>query len=355
MRIQSIFDLIYHFLRKKVVYHTLFWLVFWLLLVVVGKNEAVQFESQLRNEFMSLLFFIAAVYINIRILVPRYLARHALMYLLSIVVLTLLITPIRIFVLYIIFSENSFYQTALVQNQVSLYLGTLIVVLLSTVLKILTDWWRYQQEKQTLITQSMQSELRFLRSQINPHFLFNTLNNLYALTLTKNDQAPEVVLKLSEIMRYMLYESNERRVTLQKEVDFIQNYIALEQIRLPKGAEVKFEVTGDPTKHVIVPLLFVPFLENSFKHGLNRHLNAAGFVHVRLVIQGEHLSFSILNSKPLNLPDNFKPHPGGIGLQNLRSRLKMNYPFRHSLEVKDAGENYLATLELELNGYYGGD
>jgi two-component system, LytTR family, sensor kinase len=151
----------------------------------------------------------------------------------------------------------------------------------------------------------------------------------------------------------MLYESNERRVSLQKEIDFIENYIALERIRLPKGAEVVFEVTGEVKGQIIVPLLFVPFLENSFKHGLNRHLNAAGFVHVRLVIEDEHLSFSILNSKPLTLPENFKPHPGGIGLQNLRSRLKMNYPFRHSLDIKEETESYLATLQLELNGYHG--
>jgi two-component system, LytTR family, sensor kinase len=352
MRIQQFIDSIYTLLTKRVAYHVLFWMLFFAILVAVGRESGLHFESQLRNEFLSLLFYMAAVYINVRILIPRYLARHAFFYVLSVLILTVLITPIKIFVLYLIFSDSNYYQAMLISNQAPLYIGMLFVVMVSTVLKILSDWWRYQQEKQELITQSMQSELRFLRSQINPHFLFNTLNNLYALALTKNDKAPEVVLKLAEIMRYMLYDCNERRVNIQREIDFMENYISLERIRLPKGAEVQLSVEGEVKNHMIVPLLFVPFLENSFKHGLNRHLDSAGYVHIRLKIQDDHLTFFIENSKPINLPENLKPHQGGIGLRNLRSRLKMHYPFRHHLEIKDLPDQYTALLQIELQGYH---
>jgi two-component system, LytTR family, sensor kinase len=352
MRIQGVFDAIYRFLRTKIVYHTLFWCLFFGFLLAVGRGNDVRLENQMRNEFLSLLFYMAAVYSNIRILIPRYLARHAFFYLLSAVILTALITPIKIFVLYLLFSESEYYQAILIQNQAPLYVGMFAVILLSTVLKVLTDWWNYQHEKRELVTQSMQSELRFLRSQINPHFLFNTLNNLYSLTLTKNDKAPEVVLKLAEIMRYMLYDCNERRVLLEREIEFIENYISLERIRLPKDAEVTMEVQGEIRNQMIVPLLFVPFLENSFKHGLNRHLDAGGFVHIRLKLVGDYLTFFIENNKPLNLPDNLKPHQGGIGLRNLSSRIKMNYPFRHHLEIEDRPDRYIAQLSIELNGYH---
>lgn len=352
MRAQNFLDVIYEFLTRRVVYHALFWTAFLSILMWLGTDEYTRLENQLRNELLSLAFYMSAVYINIRYLIPKYLARHAFFYLLSVVILTVLLTPIKVFVLYVLFSKNQLYQSLLVDNQMKLYVGMFFVVMFSTVLKILTDWWRYQQEKQKLITQSMQSELKFLRSQINPHFLFNTLNNLYSLTLSKNDKAPEVVIKLSEIMRYMLYESNEKRVPLEKEVSFLENYIALERLRLSKGSDVTFETEGEIGNQLIVPHLFVAFLENSFKHGLNRHLNEGGFVRISLKIHGEHLSFLIVNSKPHNLPDNMKPHQGGIGLRNIKSRLKMNYPFRHSLEIKDEPQIYTVNLELELNGFH---
>ncbi len=355
MRVQGFIDAIYRFLRTKVVYHSLFWLVFFGILLAIGRDNNIRLENQLRNEFLSLLFYMAAVYANIRILIPRYLARHAFFYLLSVVILTLLITPIKIFILYLLFAESEYYQAILIQNQAPLYIGMFLVVLISTVLKVLTDWWNYQQEKRELVTQSMQSELRFLRSQVNPHFLFNTLNNLYALTLNKSDKAPEVLLKLAEIMRYMLYDCNERRVLLLREIEFIENYISLERLRLPKDAKVTMEVNGEISDQMIVPLLFVPFLENSFKHGLNRHMNAGGFVHIRLNLTDDYLTFFIENSKPLNLPEHLKPHQGGIGLQNLRSRLKMHYPFRHNLQIENQSDRYAARLTVELNGYHAVD
>jgi two-component system, LytTR family, sensor kinase len=351
MKIQQAIDQLYLFIRRKPVYHALFWAFFYLILVKIG-SENIPIRDTMRNEFVSLIFFMVAVYINVRLLIPKYLARHAFFYVLSILILALLVTPIKIFVLYLCFSSSDLLRLNLIQNQIPLYVGMLFIVLCSTVLKLLTDWWRYEQEKTHLVTQSMQSELRFLRSQINPHFLFNTLNNLYALTLTKNDKAPDVVLKLAEIMRYMLYDCNERQVNIDREISFIQNYIALERLRLNSDTDVSFEVEGNPDHQLIVPLLFVPLLENSFKHGLNRQLDSGGFVHIRLKILGPHLTFFIENSKPLNLPLNLQPHKGGIGLRNLTSRLKMNYPFRYHINIDETPERYTATLEIDLKGYY---
>jgi LytS/YehU family sensor histidine kinase len=210
------------------------------------------------------------------------------------------------------------------------------------------DWWRYQNEKQVLMTQTIQSELRFLKSQINPHFLFNTLNNLYALTLKKSDKAPEIVLKLSEIMRYMLYECNEKRVHLSKEIHYIYNYLDLERLRQPKDADIRFVVDGHVSDQLIAPLLFVPFVENSFKHGLNHSVNGGGYVRLRLIAAGDELEFFIENSKVDQLPRQHHARSGGIGLANVRQRLQMLYPDDHTLEILDEPNRYAVTLRLKM-------
>jgi LytS/YehU family sensor histidine kinase len=211
------------------------------------------------------------------------------------------------------------------------------------------DWWRYQNEKQVLLTQTIQSELRFLKSQINPHFLFNTLNNLYALTLKKSDKAPEIVLKLSEIMRYMLYECNERRVLLSREIQYINNYLDLERLRQPEGATITFDVEGSVSDQTVAPLLFVPFLENSFKHGLNHTVNGGGFVKLRLSAGPDTLLFTIENSKVDMFPGNQHSRSGGIGLVNVRQRLEMLYPGQHELSIENAPDRYIVSLRLGLN------
>ena len=218
----------------------------------------------------------------------------------------------------------------------------------STVVKIISDWVKHQRERTELQTQTMQSELRFLKSQINPHFLFNTLNNLYALTLKKSDKAPEIVIKLSEMMRYMLYECNEKRVPLSKEVNYIQNYLDLEALRQGKDVEINFEVYGNVGNQMIAPLMFIPFLENSFKHGLNHHINQ-GYVDIRLDVETADVRLRIENSKPDSVPLPEHPRSGGIGLVNVRRRLNILYPEQYELNIENEPNSYAVDLKLNLD------
>lgn len=346
MKAQRILERLYAWLTYRPVYHGLFWLALLGLLFWTDYAPGMDWWFVLSNELINLLFFAVLVYFNLLYLIPRYLARHALLYLGLVLVACAVVTPIRVLVLYLKFSGQPEWQQALVDAQLNLYAGSVLVTLTSTVLRVITDWWRYQQEKQILQTQTIQSELRFLKSQINPHFLFNTLNNLYALTLKKSDKAPEIVLKLSEIMRYMLYDCNERQVPLEREVQYIHNYLALERLRQPKGADIQFVAEGHISDQMIAPLIFVPFLENSFKHGLNHHTRGGGYVRLRLRVEGKQLEFFIENNKPEPPPP--PSASGGIGLANVRQRLDLLYPGKYTMDIQDDPDRYAVTLRMTL-------
>ena len=345
---RSFLDSTYEFLSRRPVYHGLFWILLFGLMRWLDQGDEVEIWFALGNELVQLFFYAVLVYLNLLYLIPNYLAKHAFVYFGLVLASCAVITPIEVLVLYLKFSNQSDYRESLVQYQVWVFWGNVLVTLISTILRVVMDWWRYQNEKQVLVTQTMQSELRFLKSQINPHFLFNTLNNLYALTLKKSDKAPEIVLKLSEIMRYMLYECNERRVHLSKEIHYIYNYLDLERLRQPKDADIRFVVEGHISDQMIAPLLFVPFIENGFKHGLNHDVNGGGYVRLQLLAQGEDLEFFIENSKVDHIPRQNHARSGGIGLANVRQRLQILYPEDHSLEIVDEPHRYAVTLRLKM-------
>jgi sensor histidine kinase YesM len=345
---RSFLDSTYEFLSKRPVYHGLFWLVLFGFMRWIDQGKEVEFWFALGNELIQIFFYAALVYLNLLYLIPNYLAKQAFIYFGLVLACCAIVTPIEVLVLFLKFSNQSNYQDGLVENQMLIFWGNVLVTVISTVLRVIMDWWRYQTEKQVLKTQTIQSELRFLKSQINPHFLFNTLNNLYALTLKKSDKAPEIVLKLSEIMRYMLYECNERQVPLSKEIHYIYNYLDLERLRQPKDSDIRFVVEGNISDQMVAPLLFVPFIENSFKHGLNHNVNGGGFVRLLLFAQASHLKFVIENSKVEHLPRQQHARSGGIGLANVKQRLEILYPNNHILEISEQPDRYTVTLKLNL-------
>lgn len=344
-------DKTYGILSRRVVYHTLFWLVFFVFLMFFGYQPGRSFGFILSNELLSLVLFAVLVYFNLLYLIPRYLLKkRVLMYLLLLIVSCLVISPIKTFFFYLKLSDLQNLQNHLLDNQEIVFLGNLLVAFFSTFLSILSGWWRFQQQNQQLETQTMQNELRFLKSQINPHFLFNTLNNLFALTLKKDSRAPEIVLKLSEIMRYMLYECNDRTVLLTKEIQYMQNYLDLERLRQPDTVDISLSVEGRVSEQMIAPLLFIPFLENAFKHGVQNQITAGGFVRARLRVQDDDLEFYIENSKPAHTPKvaDAGRRSGGIGLVNVRQRLELLYPKNHELHIENDPNQYAVTLLLKM-------
>ena len=331
----------------RIAYHTVFWLALFAFLFYFDDSGLSLMEKGV-NEFINILFYAILVYFNLNYLIPNYLTKKKfLTYILLLMVAALIVTPLKVIFLYFRFAEVPTLQQSLIGNLNIYFILTFFIGGGSTVLKIITEWFRQLRHQQELETQTMQSELRFLKSQINPHFLFNTLNNLYALTLKKSDKAPDIVIKLSEMMRYMLYECNEKQVPLQKEVNYLRNYLDLERLRQSDHIKIEFNVAGIIGDQQVAPLLFIPFLENSFKHGLNTQLKD-GFVKIQLNANEEMIDFYIENSKgqailaPANRPS------GGIGLVNVRRRLELLYPDHYTLEVSNKPNSFAVHLTVEL-------
>ncbi|MEL6535640.1 MAG: sensor histidine kinase [Bacteroidota bacterium] len=216
------------------------------------------------------------------------------------------------------------------------------VTLLAIFLHLSYRWLVQLTRIKQLENEQLTRELALLKSQLSPHFFFNTLNNLYALALEQAEETPEVILKLSELMRYTIYEGKEATVPVSQEVRYLQNYLALQGIRQFEQADIRFthEVAEDSAP--IAPLLLVVLVENAFKHGLDT-LPKGGYIHVHLEATARHLSFQARN--------NFGPKradSGGLGLENTRRRLDLLYPDRHTFAAEADGEVFTATLQVQL-------
>jgi hypothetical protein len=218
-------------------------------------------------------------------------------------------------------------------------------------IKFLNYW--HQQKQQTIEAQREQltTELELLKAQVHPHFLFNTLNNLYAYTLEQSEKAPEIVLKLSNLLRFMIYDSRAASIPLRKEVSLLQSYIELEQLRYGDRLDVSFTCNGMMADKMIAPLLLLPFLENAFKHGTSRQIDQC-WISFDLNVKSSTLLFKLVNSVD-NEEDRKPALDGGLGLQNVKRRLDLLYPGKHRLLVQSEDEVFIVSLELELET--GGD
>ena len=212
-------------------------------------------------------------------------------------------------------------------------------------IKYTLDWYKEKQLKIELINQNQSGEIAFLRSQINPHFLFNTLNNIYNLSLKKSDQAPDAIMKLSEIMRYMMKETNADKVLLTNEIEYLSGFIELSKLRIKELDFVEFSVNGDTDNIYVSPLIFIPFIENAFKHGLKK-IDSPGII-IKFNVDNEKILFNCTNyiSKDVLIS---KDDSNGIGLQNVQRRLELLYPKKHNLLIQENETKYSVILELEV-------
>jgi two-component system LytT family sensor kinase len=215
------------------------------------------------------------------------------------------------------------------------------VVAITMLIKLMGNAYYQQKNLREMEKEKFSAEMGFLKAQINPHFFFNTLNSLYALTLKGSDQASKVVLRLSALMRYILYDAGADKVLLKDEISHLENYISIEQMRFADRLELSFQYSGDIEGKMIAPLLLLPFVENAFKHGLAED---TGWITINLKVMDCRLFLKVENSYPANV----KKSSHGLGLNNVKRRLDLTYPGKYELQLNQNNEIFEADLKLDL-------
>ena len=287
-----------------------------------------------------------------KLLLQKKYLRFGLSFLFSVYVFSALARMSSVYFAEPFFREN-FYQESILEILTDplyllvVYFPTVyVVVFLMLVMKVVKDRFEEKHQLEVLKKEQVNTELKFLKAQTNPHFLFNTLNNLYSLTLSKSDKAPNVVLKLSEILDYMLYQCNAPRVSLAKEVKLIQNYLDLESLRYKSNLDLTFEHSGNYEKVEIAPLILLTFVENAFTHGLGGKTTNPK-IAVKLDVVEDELLFHVQNTKP-ELVD-AKKVKRGIGLENAKRQLELNYREKYSITQKENESLYDLHLKITLS------
>ena len=338
--------------NRVVLLHISFWFVYLSFNLyqasVFQRGRGYDWERLLTSTSVQLVFTVTIAYLNYFFIWPRFIkSKNLLRYLLEFGITIGGLLTLRVYLHRYLADGYShrveyFYSSFFIVQMVVI---TLLIVLFVGMLRFAVEWFELESKRRQIENEKLTAELNFLKAQINPHFLFNTLNNLYYLAYTKSDNTTEVIAKLSQMMRYMIYDSNHTQVLLSKEIEYMQNYISLERLRLNNQIPIKFEVIGNPDNLRIAPLVLITFLENAFKHGVSGN-NAKAWVNVTIQLEGKQLIYTVENSKP----DSANLHEkSGIGLQNVKRRLDLSYPKQYNLNIEDKKDVYFVQVTLTLS------
>ena len=297
---------------------------------------------------LQLSFAMLVAYLNYFLLLPRFLKHQKLWrYFLEFVIPFVILITCRVhFQRYLIdgysHHERYFYSTFYI---VQLTFDTLLITIFVGMLRFAVGWFELESTRKQMENDKLANELKFLKAQINPHFLFNTLNNLYYLAYSHSANTTEVIAKLSQMMRYMIYDSNYPKVPLSKEIEYMQNYISLERLRLNNEVPIEFNIEGSTENTLVTPLIFITFLENAFKHGVSANTSGS-WVKIFFQASNNEINYTVENSKLKNVSG--ENEKSGFGLQNLTRRLELSYPGKFQLKTNDLPDRYFVQLKLSL-------
>lgn len=335
-------------------YHILFWLIYFAFNTVRWGNYFDDYAYSIQSNLVEFPLHMVLAYFTLYYLMPRLLPKRAPVFIVSVLVCTLAITLLRIVITYEfvtteVFKESGREEDLFGFNYIAAaFIGELYVLGVVSAIKIGIDYIKFRNKASSLQKTQLQTELAYLKSQIQPHFFFNTLNNLYSLTLDKSDKAPETVLKLADLMSYVIYDSAKSVVLLEDEIKHIRTYVDLERLRYGDRLHMKIGVEGEIENIKVPPLLFIPYIENAFKHGGSTRDQVIP-IEICFKAEGKMLSFKCKN----NISQDEEVHKKllekshhGIGLKNTERRLNLRYSNEYELNVSD--ENGIFEVELKI-------
>ena len=333
---------------KRFLLHAGFWLSLVLLFLVIYGPVFNNFPWLFLSSMVMLPFTMVVVYTINYLLLPKFLKQKRYISLGIIILLILILEPPLPRILVMILKEEAFnFKNFMDYNMLPFYFETGLIIFIALSIKLFKERNREQDEKNQLEKKKLQAELTALKSQLNAHFLFNTLNNLYGLAKQKSDRAPTGILMLSEMLHFVLYECSPESYSLEKELDFINNYIELEKLRYGKRLRIEIEKELNHTDAQIAPLLLFPFVENSFKHGASKKANKV-WIKIRIVSNRDQLLFEVENNRYVDDSPNPENNGGGVGLENVQKRLDILYPGQHKLSIKSDDSSFSIFLTINL-------
>ncbi|MDP9047045.1 MAG: histidine kinase [Bacteroidota bacterium] len=337
-------------MKTNFIYHILFWLGVYLLWVFVFRNYSFSLTKTISVEFCYLLFITADYYAIIYFITPRFLKKKNYVYFIVcsavLIALSALLRAIIARQMNIhVFTGNS--HPAFVRIYLDSLVNIFIWVELIIIGKMIADRIYNQQQLALLEKERVKHELDFLKAQINPHALFNSLNTIYGHIDKQNQAARNILLKFSGLLRYQLYDCSEDNIRLEKEIEYIRNYISFQQIRKDEHLQVNIEIDAEPGNYTIAPLLLVVVVENAFKF-VSSFTDRENVICIKLDVTGNQFTFRIYNTTEHRQAAPAVVNSGGIGIVNLKRRLELLYPGKYEFYFK-AGENdYETTLKLQL-------
>ncbi|QOD60472.1 sensor histidine kinase [Polaribacter haliotis] len=339
-------------------HHVIFWLIYFLFNTFRWGRYFNDFMYSFKTNLIGFPIHIFLAYLNIYYLMPKFVFKRKYnIYILFVILALLAMVFLKFNLTYYLISNDVWPEGPQQINQftmdyaIDMMIGELYVVTFVTAIKITMDWIKEHKRLIDLEKVQLETELLFLRSQVSPHFFFNTLNNIYSLAIEKSEKTPKIILKLSELMRYILYETGNKRQSLEKEILCIQNYIELERMRHGELLEVNMDMAGNIMGKKIAPILLLSFVENAFKHGIDKNIYEVK-LDISFEIKENFLYFKITNPTPaVSIYEKNKiiPNFGGIGLTNVKKRLELGYRKEdYDLSIETINNLFIVNLKIKV-------
>ena len=336
----DIFDKQSKIANKKLAFHFGSWFIIYLFpIIILVLIESYPVNWSLKFVFCLVVTAVIPTYLHFYILNKFFNRKDYYGYILLLITIISLSALIAYYFFAIVYDVSNHY--------LQWWIDITVVLVLTSALKIIWNGLAQRLKMQEIRAKNLESELQLLKGQMNPHFYFNTLNNLYSLSLEKSDKVPEIILKLSELMRYILESSKREKVKLEDEITYLKNYLSLEKLRIEDENAIRFETHGNWEGKEIIPMILIPFAENCIKHGVVNS-SKGWFINIVLKIDDKKLTFSTENRRKISMDNSNNSTSTKVGLKNVQKRLELLYPNRHHLNIRQNETTYQVSLEIHL-------